>query len=30
MENYGDSLKYTEISANSAGTAMEKFSAYEE
>ncbi|MEG0894691.1 MAG: phage tail tape measure protein [Oscillospiraceae bacterium] len=30
MENYQKALEYTEISANSAGTAMQKFNAYSE
>ena len=30
MENYGKAAEYTEVSLNSSGSAMEKFSAYEE
>lgn len=30
MENYGKALEYAETATNSAGTAMEKFSAYQE
>lgn len=29
FENYGNALKYTEAAANSAGTALEKFEAYQ-
>ena len=28
MSNYGDALKYTEVAANSAGTAVEKYDAH--
>jgi TP901 family phage tail tape measure protein len=30
MENYGTALNYSEVAANSAGTAMQKFGAYQE
>ena len=30
MENYGKALEYTEVAADSAGTALEKFGAYQE
>lgn len=30
MENYGKALEYSEVAANSAGTAMQKFEAYQE
>lgn len=30
MENYGTALKYTEVAANSSGTAMEKMAMYQE
>ena len=30
MENYGKALDYAEIATNSAGTALQKFSAYED
>ncbi|MBP3684700.1 MAG: phage tail tape measure protein, partial [Oscillospiraceae bacterium] len=30
MENYGKSLEYAEVAANSAGTAVQKFEAYQE
>ena len=30
MNNYGNALKYTEVAANSSGTALEKFGSYQE